>query len=143
MVATVGRKKAYTAECVRSGGWWSVHVPEVKGVHTQARRLDQVEAMAREAISLILNVRADSFNINVESVLPENVRKELDHVHQLRKDADRVHREAVEASVLVARDLVSRYHMTVRDAGRLLGLSHQRVAQLCQGSVGDRHSPAA
>jgi len=32
-----------TALCERGGGWWAVRVPEIDGLYTQARRLDQVE----------------------------------------------------------------------------------------------------
>ncbi|MEU7570251.1 hypothetical protein [Micromonospora sp. NPDC049240] len=46
----------YTATCVRSGGWWAITVPEISGLFSQARRLDQVEGMAREAITLLLDV---------------------------------------------------------------------------------------
>ena len=35
------------AECERYDGWWIVDVPAVRGLHTQARRLDQVEAMVK------------------------------------------------------------------------------------------------
>ncbi|SBT51113.1 type II toxin-antitoxin system HicB family antitoxin [Micromonospora auratinigra] len=55
----------YTASCVRSDGWWAISVPEVEGVFSQARRLDQVEAMAREAIALMLDVDPQSFDITV------------------------------------------------------------------------------
>src|SRR5690242_11280287 len=34
-------KKTYTVLARRSGGWWAISVPELKGVHSQARRLDQ------------------------------------------------------------------------------------------------------
>lgn len=56
----------YTAVCVRSGGWWAISVPQINGVHSQARRLDQVRATAREAIALMLDVPADSFDVEVE-----------------------------------------------------------------------------
>lgn len=54
----------YTAVCRRSGRWWAISVPELKGVHTQARRLDQAEAMAGEAVALMLD--ADPAAIGVE-----------------------------------------------------------------------------
>jgi hypothetical protein len=50
----------------RSGRWWAISVPELKGVHTQARRLDQAEAMAREAIALMLD--ADPAAIRVAGI---------------------------------------------------------------------------
>jgi len=46
----------YRVRAVRSGNWWSITVPELPGVFSQARRLDQVEAMAREAIAMMLDV---------------------------------------------------------------------------------------
>ncbi|MDG4771697.1 type II toxin-antitoxin system HicB family antitoxin [Solwaraspora sp. WMMD792] len=46
----------YSVVCRRVGNWWAISVPELKGVHTQARRLDQVAAMAREAIALLLGI---------------------------------------------------------------------------------------
>ena len=41
-----------TAVCTRSGGWWAVEVPEIPGLFTQARRLDQVEDMVRDAATV-------------------------------------------------------------------------------------------
>ena len=49
----------YTAVARRAGDWWAISVPELKGVHTQARRLSRVEAMARDAIALMLDVPPD------------------------------------------------------------------------------------
>ena len=46
----------YRVRAVRSGGWWAITVPELPGVFSQARRFDQVEAMAREAIALMLDI---------------------------------------------------------------------------------------
>ena len=46
----------YRVRAVRSGGWWAITVPELPGVFSQARRLDQVETMAREAIALMLDI---------------------------------------------------------------------------------------
>lgn len=43
-----------TARSVWSDGWWVVTVPEVEGVVTQARRLDQVEQMTIDAVRTML-----------------------------------------------------------------------------------------
>lgn len=61
----------YTAVCRRVGDWWAIDVPEAQGVHTQARRLEQVEAMARDAVALLRNVPADSFDVTVEPHLDD------------------------------------------------------------------------
>ena len=42
-----------TARCARSEGWWAVEVPEVPGLFTQARRLDQVPEAVVDAASLL------------------------------------------------------------------------------------------
>ena len=49
--------KTYTVVAERDeAGWWAVRVLELPGVLTQARRLDQVEKFAREAIDLAMKV---------------------------------------------------------------------------------------
>jgi predicted RNase H-like HicB family nuclease len=63
----------YTARARRSGEWWAVQIVELDHVFTQARRLDQVEAMARDAVALTLEVAPDSFDITVVPVLPADV----------------------------------------------------------------------
>ena len=47
---------SYRVEAVRSGDWWSITVPELSGVFSQAKRLDQVERSAREAIAMMLDI---------------------------------------------------------------------------------------
>ena len=50
---------AYQVRAVRSGNWWAITVPELPGVFAQAKRRDQVEAMAREAIAMMLDIDTD------------------------------------------------------------------------------------
>ena len=124
------KRKTYTARCQRAGDWWAISVPELRGVHTQAHRLEKVEAMVRDAIALFLDVPPDSFDIRIEPVLPGDLQKKVGRVRKVRNEAEVLQREAATASAELAADLVHRAHLTVRDAGRVLGLSHQRVAQL-------------
>jgi predicted RNase H-like HicB family nuclease len=63
----------YTAVCRRSGNWWAISVRELKGVHTQARRLDQVADMARDAIALTLDVDPNEIKVAVEPKVPAMV----------------------------------------------------------------------
>ena len=46
--------------------------------------------------------------------------------------------EAATVSAAVAADLVEGAHLTVRDAGRVLELSHQRIAQFLKARAGDQ-----
>ncbi len=134
------RHKTYTARCQRSGDWWAISVPELRGVHTQARRLEKAEAMTRDAIALFLDVPSDSFDVRVEPVLPRDLQKKVGRARKARDEAELLQRDAAIASAEVAADLVRSAHLTVRDAGRVLGLSHQRIAQLLKpvAATGER-----
>ena len=77
-------RKTYTARCRRAGDWWAISVPELRGVHTQARRLEKVEAMVRDAIALFLDVPQDSFDITIEPVLPRDLQKKVGRAHHPR-----------------------------------------------------------
>lgn len=131
-------RKTYTARCERAGDWWAISVPELRGVHTQARRLEGVEATVRDAIALFLNVRPDSFDVRIVPVLPRELQKKVGRVRKVRDEAEVLQRQATMESAEVAADLVERAHLTVRDAGRVLGVSHQRVAQLLKAGAGTR-----
>jgi predicted RNase H-like HicB family nuclease len=116
---------SYTAVCRRAGSWWAVSVPEFKGVHTQARRLDQVAAMTRDAIALMLDVDPGSVEVTVRPELPGVVALALESRSAARK-ADEA---AEQATATAVRSLIDDGY-TVRDAGTLLGLSPQRISQI-------------
>ncbi len=58
----------YRVDIERAGDWWAITVPDVPGVHSQARRHDEVEAMSRGAIALYLDVPEDSFELTIHEV---------------------------------------------------------------------------
>ena len=118
-----------TAKAERSGGWWAVEVPEVPGLYTQAKRLDQVEGMVRDAAALLTGRPEDSFEITIEPQVPEVVAVTLEHSHQLTDEAARLQREAAEEARRAAR-LMQAEGMTVRDIGQVMGVSFQRVSQI-------------
>jgi predicted RNase H-like HicB family nuclease len=130
------KRKSYTARCERSGDWWAVSVPELRGVHTEARRLEHAESMVRDAIALFLDVPGDSFDVEIEPVLSRDLQKKVGRARKVRDEAEALQNEAAIASADVAADLVRKAHLTVRDAGRVLGLSHQRIAQLLKPASG-------
>jgi len=131
MVATVS-KPNYTAVCRRVGGWWAVDVPEVRGVHTQARRLDQVEVMTREAIALLRDVPSDSFTLTVEPHLDQEVDRSVAAATAAAEHSRRAVEESSRLQRTVAATLVKKYGLTVRDAGSLLHVSPQRISQLAE-----------
>lgn len=103
----------------------------IRGVHTQVRRIDQAEDMARDAIAGVLNVAPDSFEVIVVPEMPDTVRAIVDQATAARSQAAKAQDVAGQLTRQAARRLVEE-GLTVRDAGVLLGVSHQRIAQLLQ-----------
>lgn len=56
-----------TAVAERSDGWWAVHIPEVPGALTQARRLGDVPAMAAESAAVMLDGDPADFRVTVQT----------------------------------------------------------------------------
>jgi predicted RNase H-like HicB family nuclease len=131
MVAQMTRKtyKVTATRQRRTGGWWAIEVPEIPGVFSQAKRLDGVTPMARDAIALMLDADPNSFDLFVEPRLDAAVDRLVREARELRSLVEAEQRLASQATRAAARALIAR-GLTVRDAGRLLGISHQRVAQL-------------
>ena len=125
-----GRQQAYRAAARRSGQWWAVTVPELRGVFTQARRLDQVAEMAREAVALYLDVDPGDIRITVEPVLPDRAANSVATLQRARREAQRATDELAAAQAAAVRELVGMERLSTRDAAAVLGISHQRVSQL-------------
>ena len=122
--------KAHRVEVVRSGGWWAITVPTLDGVFSQAKRLDQVETRAREAISLMLDVDEDDVgDLDVVVTPPARVADLLGALEASVVAADEATRAAVAARREIAEQLCAE-GLSLRDIGELIGVSHQRVSQL-------------
>jgi predicted RNase H-like HicB family nuclease len=122
-------RPTYTAAARRDGRWWFVRVLQVPGAVTQARRLDQVEAMAREVVSLLLEVDPNDFDLDVQAAIPDELRAELSRARELQRQAERAQAEAATLVREVARKLREQ-GLTMADVGAVLGVSFQRASQL-------------
>jgi predicted RNase H-like HicB family nuclease len=119
-----------TAKVTRSGDWWAVEVPEVPGVFTQAKRLDQVEEMVRDAVALMIDARPAGIDVDLVPVLPHDVEDDLRKARELANQAAILQEEASAATRRVVLELREIERLSVRDVGKLLKLSPQRVSQL-------------
>ena len=126
-------KATYTALAERGDGWWAITVPELRGVFSQARRLGRVESMARDAIALFLDIPADSFEVTVREVIDPEADVLVAEAIKARADAIEHQRIAARKSREAVRTL-DRLGLPQRDIGRVLHLSHQRIAQLLTSS---------
>ena len=122
--------RSYRVAVARSGDWWAITIPELPGAFSQCKRLDQVEAMAREVIALMLEVdSAEIGGIDVDIELPDRVADELAALRRSERMAEDARQTAAHARRRAAEQLRTS-GMSMRDVGRLLGVSHQRVSQL-------------
>jgi predicted RNase H-like HicB family nuclease len=110
-------------------GWWIASVKQLRGCHTQGRTIEQARKRIKEALGLFVN-NADKAILIENIKLPQNVNQILAKLSATRKKAEqeseRLSDLTAEAACMLTEDL----NMSVRDAGAVLGLSHQRVHQL-------------
>ncbi len=126
----------YTVIAERDDAWWIISVRELDNVFSQARRLDRVEYMARDAISLMLEVPPDSFDIEVIQNLDPPTQEQIEAVQAVREAVASWKRRSAETTRETVRSLHESGYPQ-RDIGRLVGISHQRVAQLLAGAGED------
>lgn len=119
-----------TAVARRSGDWWAIEVPEVPGVFTQARRLDQVAAMVADAVSLMKEAPAESVEVVVRPELAARLQEQVTRAQVLAEAAAELHRTANAARQRLVTELRDNQGLTVRDVGAVLDLSPQRISQL-------------
>ena len=108
-------------------GWWTVRIKEVQGVHSQGRSISQARNRVREALSLFVD-DADTAEITDDIKLPPIVRQFVMKVQEVTREHERSLARMAKAKEQAARKLITT--MSVRDAGAVLGVSHQRVQQL-------------
>jgi hypothetical protein len=108
-----------------------ISVRELSAVHSQTRRLDMVESMAREAIALALRASEDSFDVSVHTDLASlgDLQAPVEDALRAREAADKAQAQAY-ASLRAAVHEIRAAGYTARDAGMLLGLSNQRISQI-------------
>ncbi len=120
----------YTAVSVRAGRDWAIQVPQVPGAVSRVRRLEHVESEVRAALAPLLGLAEDAFDIVVQPLLPVELEETIVHAQHMRDEAERTQAAAVEAARRTARELREELDLPMRDVGWLVGLSHQRIAQL-------------
>jgi predicted RNase H-like HicB family nuclease len=121
-----------------SAGLWVATIPAVPGCHTQGRTLEQARRRIREALAVSLDGMTDAEAARIardaelrEHIrLPRRVRLVLDRYRAKRVRAERAAEELQRTATVAADELTRRFALSLRDAGTLLGLSHERVNQL-------------
>jgi hypothetical protein len=119
----------YLVEVTREGRWWLISVPEIDGV-TQARRLADVEKMARDLIAITLDLRLSEVAVDVTLNIDDiDVQSTIKAIHKEKEDAAFLEEDAAAKTKTLVKELVA-HNVPLRDIGAMLGLSFQRVHQL-------------
>jgi hypothetical protein len=120
----------YTATVEREGKFWVTRVQglPVKGsAVTQGRTWGEAHEMAVDLVANLLDVPATSFLVRMEFADPE-LAAVVAEAERTRDSARLAVEEAEKALVTAVRKLTAQ--TTVRDAGGILGYSHQYIAKL-------------
>jgi len=119
----------YQVEVTRDGRWWMISVPQINGL-TQARRLAEVEQMARELIAVTLDVRLSEVAVDVtRNIDGIDVESTIETINEEKEKAARLEEDAAAKTKTLVKELVA-HNVPLRDIGAILGLSFQRVHQL-------------
>jgi predicted RNase H-like HicB family nuclease len=115
-------------------GTWLARVPSIPGCHTYGRTLEQARTRLREALGLWIT-QPDAVKIEEDIHLPSDLKAAVRRSRRTRERAEREQEHAQKETRAAATALVGD-GVSLRDAGELLGLSHQRVQQLVSGRKG-------
>lgn len=111
-------------------GWWFATIPTIPGCHTQGRTIEQAESRIREALALfVAAATAATATLKADVRLPGAAKRALDNALEKRAEAAAVAVES-QAATRSATLALSQVGLSLRDIGRLLGLTRQRAHQL-------------
>jgi len=120
----------YDVNVYRDARWWMIEVPAIDAL-TQARRISEIKHQAVSLIATSIDVPPSQVEIKVVSMKIDDVDALAlsEHVKAVRETAERAEEAAREETREAVRTLTE-HDASMRDVGELLGVSHQRVAQL-------------
>ncbi len=133
MVAEMTYRAVYERE---PDGRWTVAIPKVKGCHTYGRTIEQARDRIREALGLFVD-NAGTAEIEDDVRMPAAVKGAVRNARQMRQKLETARVQVSAAEQRAVRYLRKNMKLGHRDAGSILGLSHQRVHQLEKQKAGE------
>lgn len=120
--------RTFQVKVRRDGKWWYFEIPEVN-MSGQARKLAEVETEAADIIATWLQIDADTVGVTLDVDVPAEISNAWDEA----KRREAIARQENAAAARLAREAVKGLRdqgLSQADAGRLLGVTVQRVSQL-------------
>jgi hypothetical protein len=120
------------------GSGWHVYMPDVPGCRSHGRSIADARRNIREALATCDDVLPHAAKVArhaefVEEIqVPGDLRKAVRRALAARQELEVKEEAAARATALGAKAL-RRAGLSLRDAGELLHVSHQRIKQLTQG----------
>jgi hypothetical protein len=127
---TTSSRAVYRVNVTRERDSWLADVPDVAGAHTFARSLSALQRGVREVIVLMTDRpddALDDFDLDVRYEIGDSSAA-VAAARRARAEAERAERVSAEAIRQAVAELPA--SLSVRDVAALLGVSHQRVAQV-------------
>jgi hypothetical protein len=124
--------REYKIEVNREGRWWIINVPEIDQI-TQARRVSEIEDMARSLIAISTDQPLSEIAVHIANICVDgaDVLEPAAQVARLRHQAASVERLALAAAGTFASRL-TKADIPVRDIAALIHVSPQRISQLAR-----------
>jgi predicted RNase H-like HicB family nuclease len=126
-------RTSYTVRYERDEtGWWVAQVKEAPAAITQGRTIAEARRRIREALALALDDDAAAKRAKLidDVKLPADARRALEEARAARARLATESKKAQKSTAKAVRALLESMHLSVRDAGDLIGISPQRVHQL-------------
>lgn len=122
-------KTRIDAQVLHEGGWWVAEFTiGNRDFGTQAKRLDQLSEMVKDAAALMTDQSATDFDVNL-NVDMGTYETAIDAYSEAAKQAQEVQKQLATASRTAVTQLRAG-GFRVKDIATLLGISPQRVSQL-------------
>jgi predicted RNase H-like HicB family nuclease len=128
-------KKSYTVDYKRgTDGLWVAAVRGLSGCHTQGRTIEEARRRIREALSLYIPDDAAREAELLDKVeLPTELQEKIAAARRAAEQATRLAADARLLAKAVIDDVTQKRHMSLRDAGELLGMTRQWAHEIARG----------
>lgn len=139
------KQHKYTVVYTPDEGGWNAEIPEVQGCLTWGRSLDAARRYIRDALSSCVDIfgsEEEADRVAAEAELVDDVRLPgpakravKEYEREVRKASDAAKRSQ-EAARKAALALTRETGISLRDAGKILGVSHVAVKDLASKGKG-------